>query len=300
MTKIDCTPVEVIGADGNRIVGSLVGEGVPVLMLHGGGQTRHAWEKTASVMAHGGYAAYTFDLRGHGDSQWVSNEAGYSFGDYARDAGAIAEWLRNETGQQPVGVGASLGGLSMIGAQDAKSRFQALALVDIVPRMSQDGAMRIMSFMTAEVKNGFASLEEAAEAIAAYMPNRKRPRSLDGLRKNMRQRDDGRWHWHWDPDFVAGGQRSIFADAPKHLLHFDEAIDRLSLPVLLVRGMSSEIVSEKEARNAADRLADGRYVDIAEAGHMIVGDKNDAFSEALLAFLQEIGASAHGPTQRAT
>nr|WP_256478346.1 alpha/beta hydrolase [Notoacmeibacter sp. MSK16QG-6] len=279
--------LDVQGADGNDLSGSVVGSGRPVLMLHGGGQTRHAWQQTAERLAHRGYAAYSFDMRGHGDSAWVL-ETGYSFQDYARDAGALADWLKAETGLPPIGVGASLGGLSMIGAEDEKARFKAIALVDIVPKMRQEGAQRIVSFMTAAAQDGFESLEAAAEAISAYMPNRKRPKSLDGLRKNMRQRDDGRWRWHWDPVFASGGDRSILADAPKHLLRFDEAIDRLTLPVLVVRGMSSELVDEKEARDAAERLSDGHYVDIAQAGHMIVGDRNDAFSEALLTFLEGI------------
>lgn len=279
--------IEVEGADGNHLSGSVVGDGRPVLMLHGGGQTRHAWQETAASLAESGYAAYSFDMRGHGDSAWVV-EAGYSFHDYARDAGALADWLASETGAAPIGVGASLGGLSMIGAEDDSARFRAIALVDIVPKMRQEGAQRIVSFMTAAAQDGFESLEAAAEAIAAYMPHRKRPKSLDGLRKNMRQRDDGRWRWHWDPVFASGGERSIMADAPKHLLRFDEAIERLTLPVLVVRGMSSELVDEKEARDAAERLPDGHYVDIAQAGHMIVGDRNDAFTEALLSFLQEL------------
>ncbi|WP_205320117.1 alpha/beta fold hydrolase [Notoacmeibacter marinus] len=287
MSALAKETLEAQGADGNLLSGSVVGEGRPVLMLHGGGQTRHAWQRTAERLADNGYAAYSFDMRGHGDSAWVI-EAGYSFHDYARDAGALVDWLKRETGTAPIGVGASLGGLSMIGAEDDEPRFRAIALVDIVPKMRQEGAQRIISFMTAAAQDGFGSLEAAAEAIAAYMPQRKRPNSLDGLRKNMRQRDDGRWHWHWDPVFASGGERSIMADAPKHLLRFDEAIERLALPVLVVRGMSSELVDEKDARDAAERLPEGRYVDIAHAGHMIVGDRNDAFTEALLSFLDDL------------
>ncbi|RLQ87735.1 alpha/beta fold hydrolase [Notoacmeibacter ruber] len=279
--------VEAIGADDNPLFGDAIGEGPPVLLLHGGGQTRYAWEKTASHLAENGYRAFTFDMRGHGDSAWVT-KAGYSFHDYARDAAVLADWLTEETGRMPIGVGASLGGLSMIGAEDEQHRFAAIALVDIVPRMRQDGAQRIISFMTAAAEEGFPDLEAAADAISAYMPHRSKPKSLGGLRKNMRQHDDGRWRWHWDPVFASGGERSIMAEAPKHLLRFDEAIERLQLPVLLVRGMSSELVGEEEARDAASRLPNGRYVDIEQAGHMIVGDRNDAFTEALLSFLGDV------------
>ena len=47
----------------------------PVLLMHGGGQTRHAWGNTASVLADHGWQAVSLDLRGHGDSEWAADGA---------------------------------------------------------------------------------------------------------------------------------------------------------------------------------------------------------------------------------
>ncbi len=86
-----------IGAAGNKLIADVFGDsGSPVLLLHGGGQTRHAWFKTAEEIARKGHTAYALDQRGHGDSDWVANGA-YEFSDYAADAKAVADRRALET-----------------------------------------------------------------------------------------------------------------------------------------------------------------------------------------------------------
>ena len=78
----------------------------PVLLLHGGGQTRHAWGGTARVLADAGFYAMALDLRGHGDSDWCDQ------GDYHPDAFAtdLIDVMAT-VGPKPALVGASLGGM---------------------------------------------------------------------------------------------------------------------------------------------------------------------------------------------
>ena len=280
--------IELAGAEGNRLVADMRGEeGHPVILLHGGGQTRHAWEKTAVTLAAKGMRAIAVDLRGHGDSAWV--ETGhYRFSDYGRDAHAIIGQVSDMCGERPSGVGASLGGLSFLTSElNIAPELTSLVLVDIVPRMNPDGVARITGFMQARMAEGFASLEEAADAIAAYLPHRKRPKSLDGLSKNLRIGDDGRYRWHWDPNFAAG-EYSIDTGAEAHMVALDANLDRLECPALLVRGMQSELVGEEIARYTVARIPRGEYADVGGAGHMVAGDRNDVFCDAILAFLTRV------------
>lgn len=164
----------------------------PVLLLHGGGQTRHAFAGTAGRLAEEGFTAVTVDQRGHGDSAWPEDGA-YAFADFATDASVLSRTIERETGGRPVAVGASLGGIAALLALGRDpGAFAGLVLVDVTPRMDPAGVAQVQGFMRSRAREGFASIEEAAEAVTAYLPHRPRPRSLDGLRKNLRRDDDGR------------------------------------------------------------------------------------------------------------
>jgi pimeloyl-ACP methyl ester carboxylesterase len=281
------------GAGGNKLVADVFGDkGPAVLLLHGGGQTRHAWRETAERIARAGMTAYAVDQRGHGDSEWVADGA-YGFADFAADAGALADELTRRSGARPIVIGASLGGIASLYAEGEAERagrgslFSALVLVDITPRVDRDGVEKVQGFMRTHAHEGFASVAEAADAVAAYLPHRPRPRSHEGLKKNLRLHPDGRWHWHWDPRFLEG-RRNFSGYRVKVEEALVEAARHLKIPTLLVRGGSSELVQEAHAREFLDLVPHAEYADVSGARHMVAGDRNDQFSAAILAFLGKI------------
>jgi pimeloyl-ACP methyl ester carboxylesterase len=283
------------GASGNALAADVFGEsGRPVLLLHGGGQTRHAWRATASAMAQDGWVAYALDQRGHGDSDWVENGA-YDFNDFAADAKAVAIELARRHGIKPVAIGASLGGISALVAEGEVERaggdniFSALVLVDITPRVDGEGVSRIHSFMRAHAQQGFGSITEAAQAVADYLPHRPRPKSNEGLKKNLRLSPDGRWRWHWDPRFL-DGPRAVGANREGTERALVDAARRIAIPALLVRGASSELVKEAHAKEFLDLVPHAEYVDVRGARHMVAGDRNDHFADAVLGFLGKLPA----------
>lgn len=274
---------KIEGADGVVLAVDRAGshDDPPVLLLHGGGQTRHSWGGTASVLVDHGWQAVSVDLRGHGQSDWAP-EGDYRLSSFARDILAITEALH----ARPALVGASLGGLTSLFLEGelAPGSTTALVLVDVAPRIEQKGANKIRDFM--DQSAGFADLDEAADAIAAYNPLRRRPSNLEGLKKNLRQGDDGRWYWHWDPAFI---QPRMRGDIPDNEM-LDEArmlraSAALTVPALLVRGRMSDVVSEEGAQAFLDACPDAEFVDVSGAGHMVAGDQNDAFTEAVVDFL---------------
>lgn len=264
-----------------------------VVLLHGGGQTRHAWGGAAAALARAGYYGVSVDLRGHGDSDW-SPDGSYGMTEFAGDVRALSRAFTNASGP-PAFVGASMGGLSIMvavgetPADEQPGLTRCVVLVDVAPRIEAEGRDRILGFMAAGLR-GFDSLEDAADSIAAYIPHRPRPKDLSGLRKNLRQRADRRWYWHWDPRWMTGrmgvdGQ----SDEPPHE-RFLGAVARIVVPTLLVRGGISDIVSEESVRELREALPTVDVVDIAEAGHMVAGDRNDVFNEAVTAFVRRGGA----------
>jgi pimeloyl-ACP methyl ester carboxylesterase len=276
-------PLELTGAGGLRLAADAAGESdcPPVLLLHGGGQTRHAWSGTARQLAGAGYFAIALDARGHGDSQWAPD------GDYSADA-LVADLaaVRASLRAPPVLVGASMGGLtSLLAIGEGPPDFaRALVLVDVATRLEPDGVARVLEFMRANT-DGFASLDEAAEAVAAYNPHRKK-RSTAGLRKNLRQREDGRWYWHWDPRFLEHANRSRAGEALVRQKRRERATRAIRIPTLLVRGGSSDVVSPEGARELQQLIPHAERFDVEDAGHMVAGDRNDAFSNAVIEFLR--------------
>jgi len=254
-----------------------------VILIHGGGQTRHSWGGTAEALAADGWYAVAYDQRGHGRSDRAPDRD-YGNERFAEDVIDVAATVRASTGIPPVLVGASLGGLASLLAEGdiAPGCCSALVLVDITPRMEPDGVRRIVGFMLDKVHEGFGSLEEAAAAIAEYQPHRPPPSDLRGLSKNLRRDPDGRWRWHWDPDFFLGPYP--IGTGQSHP-RFEAAARAVRVPTMLVRGRLSDLVSEETAQEFLQLCPSAEFVDVSEAGHMVAGDRNDVFTEAVAGFL---------------
>ncbi len=165
--------------------------------------------------------------------------------------------------------------------------FSALVLVDITPRVDRRGRRQDPGLHARAAREGFASIAEAADAVAAYLPHRPRPRSHEGLKKNLRLHPDGRWRWHWDPRFLEGNRR-IGAGAEEVERALVEAAKRVKIPALLVRGASSELVQEEHAKEFLKLVPHASYVDVSGARHMVAGDRNDQFANAIEDFLSKL------------
>ncbi len=280
--------VEFAGFDGITLVADEWNRDTPanpaagrptILMLHGGGQNRFSWKNTGQVLANEGYHVVALDSRGHGDSDRAPNA------DYAVETlTADVRRVLNAIGGPVVLVGASMGGLTGILVADSAGpdKVTGLVLVDVVPRYEKNGSARIRDFMLGNI-DGFGSLEEAADAVAAYLPYRKKPRSPEGLKKNLRLRD-GRWYWHWDPAFMTAP-----GDDPElRTENFERAAADLKVPVLLIRGKLSDVVSPEGVRHFLATVPRAEFVELSNAGHTAAGDDNDAFSGVVVDFVRRL------------
>jgi pimeloyl-ACP methyl ester carboxylesterase len=256
----------------------------PVLLSHGGGQTRHAWKNTARILAAHNFYAVSMDLRGHGESG-RSKDGIYKTESFLQDLEAVV----NSFPTPPILVGASLGGILslLLQGENEKDIVKAIVLVDIAFRSEKSGVKRILSFME-KYKNGFDTLEQAGDAVAAYLQHRRRPSVLNGLDNNLRRGEDGRYYWHWDPALLDGWQ----IDKLRHEARMLAAAKRIRVPLLLVRGIDSDVVTAEIVQEFLAILPHAQYVDVPGAGHMVAGDSNSIFTDAVLAFLEEHATSA--------
>ena len=254
-------------------------DALPVLFLHGGGQTRASWNSSLASVAALGFRAIAYDASGHGESDW-SRDGDYRLDTFASDLGSILDELCKPT----ILIGASLGGItSLLYLGERKSSWvRGLVLVDVTPRINPAGVQRILVFMTAN-PDGFASIADAAVAVRAYNPGRTRTASTSGLATNLRKRD-GRYFWHWDPAFFDDRQ----TERESRQSRLDAAARRISVPALLIHAGRSDVVTEVEVRHLQKLVPHCRYHRIAKAGHMVSGDANTVFNDAIQEFLLDL------------
>ena len=269
--------VSLRGSGGVRLEAEVWGDaGDPaVLLAHGGGQTRLAWRDTAARLAGAGFFAVAIDLRGHGGSD---RAADYSLAAFRDDIVEVARQL-----DRPALVGASLGGHSCLLAEGETEGGvgRALVLVDVAPTLEDGGIQRIMGFMERHL-DGFATIEEAIQAVMAYQPHRPARPEATGLRRYLREGPDRRLYWHWDPAFLVQARHHIgqvWARATAAARH-------VTVPTLLVRGGRSDVLGPAGVAELRRLIPHTETTDIAEAHHMVAGDENDAFTETVLEFLQ--------------
>lgn len=247
----------------------------PVIFLHGGGQNRHSWRRTAQLVAARGWHATAFDLRGHGDTGWSADRQ-YKLADYVEDVEVVTRNL----GRPAVLVGASLGGvIALLAATCVPRLASALVMVDVGLSVNPAGSQRVRSFMLEYADTGFVSPDEAAEAVARYLNNRERLRTSAELKKSL-IRKNGRWFWHWDPNILSSPALSEIEEGS-----LKQVASRLALPTLLIRGSRSDVLDDGRVAEFVENVPHALYRRIDGAAHMVAGDDNNAFNAVICDFL---------------
>lgn len=276
--------IGLVSHDGLRLAGEVHGgaQGQSILLLHGGGQSRSAWRGAARRLAAAGYRACAFDLRGHGDSDW-SPDAAYGLDAFVMDLVAAIEAM----GSPAILVGASFGGhVAVLTAARRPDLCRALLLADVTPWIDEAAGDHFRGTLRTSA-DGFASVEEAAAMIARLHGDPATLADPARLRRHMRIGADGRLHWKWDMRFLndahlrRGGEQGLFVA---------EAL-KLSVPVLVMAAEHSNLTTQAEIDAFRNAVPGVEAVTIAGARHMLTGDVNDAYAEAIIAFIERLGES---------
>jgi pimeloyl-ACP methyl ester carboxylesterase len=278
--------------------------GLPaVLCLHGGGQTAYMYEELGSALGSRAHVVAP-DLPAHGDSDPLPREVFDPqlvegvYPMHERFAESMPALMDEFALDRAVVVGASLGGMTAVhlAAQVAPDRVAGIVLVDVGHKLESEGVRKIVDFMTAH--ESFGSLEEAAEAIAEYLPQRRSPNPAS-LSRNLRQRADGRWEWKHSVGRQVRERREAGIEAPHPADHIDqitaglgESAARLTCPVLLLRGQQSDVLSEDGADDLIGIIPDARLEIVEKAGHLAAGDNPHSTVSLVTTFLEELGLDA--------
>jgi pimeloyl-ACP methyl ester carboxylesterase len=260
-----------------------------VVCLHGGGQTAYMFEQLGAALA-GRFHVLAWDFADHGDSDPFFDGSGAAASLDRHALAADAGPLCAEFGiSRAVFVGASMGGLVAVTVSATRPDLVGgVVLLDVGHRLEPAGVQRIAAFLAQH--ESFADLDEAAAAIAVYLPGRAVTRGR--LTRNLRQRADGRWVWKHGlgrrmraqgvPVDVDEGAAAVVAG-------LDDDLGTLHRPALVLRGAGSDVLSEEGAEALLSLLPDARYARISGAGHLAAGDNPESFVNLVGRFLDEIG-----------
>jgi len=167
-------------------------------------------------------------------------------------------------------VGMSLGGLTTIALADQRPDLvRRVVLVDVTPKVEGPGAAAIVAFVNGP--ESFADFDELLARTIEFNPTRSVSSLRRGILHNALQREDGSWVWRYrrftDDADLGEVERSI----PSEDLW--DALGRISVPLMLVRGLRDGSVVDDEAEaELRRRLPAARVEHVAEAGHSVQGD----------------------------
>jgi pimeloyl-ACP methyl ester carboxylesterase len=281
-----------IAVDGHQIYVEQQGNGDPVVLLHGFGESSYTWRLVAPELARS-FRVVAFDLYGFGWTERPRDAASYTTEGQERLVLGVLAALGIRRAQF---VGHSYGGaLTLHLAADHPDVVGSMVLVDsAAPTYSEDRRTRLanvrpldrlllsLALRPAQVRSSLLEgLADPAlvtpDLVTAYLDRLRVEGEVDayyGLTAHLAHRAS--------PD---GLDRSV--SHPRR--PGDVELERLAMPALLVWGADDHIVPSAGGRKAAARLPHADFVLIGKAGHLPMEDQPAALLRAIVPFLK-----AHG------
>lgn len=245
----------------------------PIVLMHGLSSMGRIWDPLARALQDR-YRLIALDQRGHGDSGWPE-DAAYSTEDYVADLEALVDaWGL----QRFVLIGLSMGGMNSIAyAARHPERLTHLVAVDIRPRIDHDRrpSLELDKHISEHGHPTFDEHEGALKLIRLTNQTTPDDSLFHRLNHQLKQLPDGRWTFKHDP-------RVSYYWRPSNL--WDE-LPKITMPVLIVRGGKSVVLSAEAAEKMRAALPNAEVVVIEDAGHTVPEDTPDAFIEVVEAFL---------------
>jgi len=206
------------------------------------------------------------DVVGRGRSDWLADPMGYQLPQYVGD---MVTLLARVNAQTLDWVGTSMGGLIGLGlAAQAGAPLRRMVLNDVGPTIEPLALMRIGQYLGVPAR--WATLDEAADAmwtISQGFGAHTRAQWLALTEPQLVRDDQGFYKPRYDPG-IAAPFRAItpeIAAAGEALLW--QAWDGLTLPVLLLRGALSDLLSPATAQAMTQRGPRARLVELPGVGH---------------------------------
>ena len=252
------------------------GPGPQVMLLHGVGGGRQAWDDacmgmglgSGAALAAAGFTALAVDFPGYGLSATVQPY------DLAGMAGAVAALIDHQGRGPATVVGHSMGG--MVAQQLVASVPQAvtaLVLAGTSPAFGKPGGDWQQQFLQsrfAPLDAGIGMAGLAAPLVAGMV--------APGIAPERQARAHA---------LMAGVPEATYRAAVRALVAFDQRanLPHIGVPTLVITGEFDRTAAPEVARKMAERIPGAQLAILPGAGHLLNIEQPAAFNAALLAFL---------------
>jgi len=269
-------------SDGLQLAYEDEGEGTVLLCLPG--LTRNARDFDDLAEAISGVRLVRLTYRGRGASDYDPNYANYNVPQEAKDALELLDHLGIE---KAVFVGTSRGGIiAMLTAAMAKGRLSGVLLNDIGPELNADGLSRIMDYLGIQPKA--KTFEQAAAGLRANMgaefPKLTDADWLEQAKRWMEMGPDG-LQLNYDPKL----RDAMIEQAAKEQPDLWPLFDAMEgLPLALIRGANSDLLSEESVANMQRRRPDMIYANVPDKGHVPFLNEPEAVA-AIEQLIEQVG-----------
>ncbi len=256
--------------DGANLVYSDEGEGLPLLALAGFTRNMRDFDYLARHLV--GVRLIRLDSRGRGESQWTGADT-YNVPQEARDAIALLDHLKVA---RTAVIGSSRGGLlGMVMAAMAPDRIGGVCFNDVGPVLERAGLERIGTYIG--IEPAVATLEEIADRMPAAMPGFDHVPDLRWEQETTRrytQTSHG-VTLPYDPELRTAFQKALATAPPDAWPLFDALA---GIPLALIRGANSDVLSRAAADAMAARRPDMIRAEVADRGHTPFLDEPEALA----------------------
>jgi len=254
----------------------------PLLCMHGLSRNSADFHEMLEHLA--GYPAVSVDQRGRGRSQYDNEPSNYRPDIYCQDMFTL---LETHGLKQVIAVGTSMGGLmTMMMASMNPRIFKAAIINDIGPEVDPAGLERLRGYVGK--RTVFESWEAAAKSIKAQgpqiFPEFEESDWLAFARRTCEETQDGKIRFAYDPAIQDGIKRDEPSAVPPDLWPLFDNLKQI--PLLIIRGETSDILSTQTAQKMSSRHPICRLVTVPGRGHAPLLTETSAI-ESITTFLEE-------------
>jgi pimeloyl-ACP methyl ester carboxylesterase len=263
--------------------------GEPIVLVHGFLDQAHSWTVFVDALVNRTSQPLWIiapDCRGHGDSGWVGAGGYYHFPDYVYDLDRVIAAAGVKRFHL---IGHSMGGtISFLYAGTFPERLSKLVLIEGVGPLGMnfsDAPLKMAGWIGELHQRGrnhfreYTSVEAGAHQLRQTNPRLKKEFAVDLARAGMKQNDNGKWVWKFDP------LHRTASPQPFYTAQALEFFRRIACPVLIVDGQESRQTRRTDKQQRYDAIQDRRLVTIGNAGHMIHQDNPEQLAEVVANFL---------------